>query len=308
MASNLFQLRSTSHLLQGSMKTCPNGESQFPTFLTRSDLQPCMSSWSFSRSDLLQLAFSHAQILVHRPFLINSLNSLSGQVQENGSGRLRHEEIRKNVQLCVDAATEITKHVNYINDAGELYSTLFLVSYYGFSAVVILYVFAIQRRTETPETCLDCFRLASQCHAQIESIATNGSLMQRYGVVLQELRLEVLRNNTYLAPVSNPRAGNCLTSNENNEILPVPYRRSQLRPEGGTSGSRLAVEQAAEGAPFCRSFPCFSRRTLQHDKLGTIRFTTDMILYLPHRSQVGLEILMRWFTTTPPIFGATAAT
>ncbi|KAL4412613.1 finger protein [Colletotrichum abscissum] len=80
-----------------------------------------MSSWSFSRSDLLQLAFSHAQILVHRPFLINSLNSLSGQVQENGSGRLRHEEIRKNVQLCVDAATEITKHVNYINDAGELY-------------------------------------------------------------------------------------------------------------------------------------------------------------------------------------------
>ncbi|KAK1469775.1 finger protein [Colletotrichum melonis] len=166
----------------------------------------------------------------------------------------------QSIQLCVDAATEITKHVNYINDAGELY-------------MVILYVFAIQRRTETPETCLDCFRLASQCHAQIESIATNGSLMQRYDVVLQELRLEVLRNNTYLAPVSNPRAGNCLTSNENNEILPVPYRRSQLRPEGGTSGSRLAVEQAAEGAPFCRSFPCFSRRTLQHDKLGTIRFT-----------------------------------
>ncbi|KAK1529665.1 hypothetical protein CPAR01_11977 [Colletotrichum paranaense] len=126
----------------------------------------------------------------------------------------------QSIQLCVDAATEITKHVNYINDAGELYSTLF-----------------------------------------------------RYGVVLRDLRLEVLRNNTYLAPVSNPRAGNCLTSNENNEILPVPYRRSQLRPEGGTSGSKLAVEQAAEGAPFCRSFPCFSRRTLQYDKLGTIRFT-----------------------------------
>ncbi|UQC84281.1 finger protein [Colletotrichum lupini] len=236
-------------------------------------------------------------------YLLDTVGSsafLSGHVQENGSGRLRQEEIRKNVQLCVDAATKITKHVNYINEAGELYSTLFIVPYYGFSAVVILYVFATQRRTETPETCMDCFRLASQCHAQIGSIATNGSLMQRYGVVLQELRLEVLRNNTCLAPISNPRAGNCLTSNENNEILPVPYRRSQLRPEGGTSGSRLAVEQAAEGAPFCRSFPCFSRRTLQHDKLGTIRFID--------KSQVGLEILMRWFTTTPPIFGATAAT
>ncbi|KAK1525938.1 finger protein [Colletotrichum costaricense] len=102
---------------------------------------------------------------------------------------VKHEEIRKNVQLCLDAATKITKHVNYINEAGELYSTLF-----------------------------------------------------RYGVVLQELHLKVLRNNTCLAPISNPRAGNCLTSNENNEILPVPYRRSQLRPGGGTSGLRLAVE------------------------------------------------------------------
>ncbi|KXH32491.1 finger protein [Colletotrichum nymphaeae SA-01] len=199
--------------------------------------------------DLLQLAFWHAQILVHRPFLISSLNSFSGHVQENGSGRLRYEGIRKNVQLCVDAAIKIVKHINHINDAGELYSTLFFIPYYGFSAVVVLYVFAIQRRTEAPETYLDCFRLASQCHAQIESVATKGSLMQRYGVVLQELRLEVLRNNTYLASVSTPLAGNGSTSNENNEILPVSYRRSQLSPEVGTSGSRLAVEQAAESAP-----------------------------------------------------------
>ncbi|KAF4785159.1 finger protein [Colletotrichum scovillei] len=171
--------------------------------------------------DLLQLAFWHAQILVHRPLLINSINSFSGHVQENGSGRLRYEEIRKNIQRCVDAATEIAKHINHINDAGELYSTLFFIPYYGFCAVVILYVFAIQRRTEAPETYLDCF----------------------------QLRLEVLRNNTYLASVSTPLAGNCSTSNENNEILPVSYRRSQLSPEIGTSGSRLAVEQAAEGAP-----------------------------------------------------------
>lgn len=47
------------------------------------------------------------------------------------------------------------------------------------------------------------FRLASRCHAQIKSIATKGSLMQRYGVVLQELRLEVLRNNNHLASVSS---------------------------------------------------------------------------------------------------------
>ncbi|KAK1658753.1 fungal-specific transcription factor domain-containing protein, partial [Colletotrichum godetiae] len=150
--------------------------------------------------DVLKLAYWHAQILVHRPFLLKSLSSIFSSGREKGTDylRLRHEEIRMNIQLCIDAAIEITKHINLINNAGELYSTLFFIPYYGFCAVVILYVFSIQRRVETPETCLDCFRLASRCHAQIESIATNGSLMQRYGVVLQELRLEVLRNNTYL--------------------------------------------------------------------------------------------------------------
>lgn len=113
----------------------------------------------------------------------------------------------------------------------------------------MLYVFAIQRRTESPETYLDCFRLASRCHAQIESIATSGSLMQRYGVVLQELRLEVLRNNTYLASCSTPRAGNLSTPNEDNENSLVSYQESQLDPGVGDSGLRLAVGRAAEGVP-----------------------------------------------------------
>lgn len=58
------------------------------------------------------------------------------------------------------------------------------------------------------------FKAGSRCHAQLEKIATKGSLMQRYGVVLQELRLEVLRNNAYLASVSTPQAnGESIESN-----------------------------------------------------------------------------------------------
>lgn len=79
--------------------------------------------------DVLKLAFWHAYILVQRPFLINSLNNLSGHGQEDDRLQMRHEEMRKNIQLCVDAATEITKHINYIKDAGELYSTLFVSCY-----------------------------------------------------------------------------------------------------------------------------------------------------------------------------------
>ena len=57
-----------------------------------------------------------------------------------------------------------------------------------------------------PDTYLAQFRAASTCHAHLERIATKGSLVERYGVVLQELRIEVLRNNGYLASVSTPLA------------------------------------------------------------------------------------------------------
>lgn len=62
----------------------------------------------------------------------------------------------------------------------------------------MLYVYAIQQRHAPPETYLPAFHAAVKCQAQISSIAIPGSLAQRYGVVLQELRLEVLRHNSHL--------------------------------------------------------------------------------------------------------------
>ncbi|KAF4975539.1 hypothetical protein FZEAL_7685 [Fusarium zealandicum] len=158
--------------------------------------------------DVLRLAFWHAQILVHRPFLLKSFTSLTGYERRGGNLLpARQLEMQENIKICIDAATRIIEHIDHINSAGELYSTLFFIPYYGFSAVVIIYVYAIQQRAELPETYSACFSLATKCHAQLESIATQGSLMQRYGVVLQELRLEVLRLNDYLASVSTPQAG-----------------------------------------------------------------------------------------------------
>ncbi|KAM5386529.1 hypothetical protein ACJZ2D_000492 [Fusarium nematophilum] len=166
--------------------------------------------------DVLKLAYWHAQILVHRPFLLKSFTSLANYGVNGELLSSRREEMQQNIKICIDAATQIIEHIDRIHAAGEFYSTLFFIPYYGFSAVVILYVYAIQQRAELPDTYTRYFRLASKCHAQIESIAIKGSLMQRYGVVLQELRLEVLRNNTYLASVSTPRAGGASVRGENN--------------------------------------------------------------------------------------------
>ncbi|KAK2743811.1 finger protein, partial [Colletotrichum kahawae] len=112
-----------------------------------------------------------------------------------------------NIKACIDAAMSIAEHSGTIDAAGEFYSTLFFIPYYGFSAVVILYVYAIQQRAEAPEKYSLCFQLASKCHSLYERNSVKGTLTQRYGVVLQELRLEVLRNNNYLASTSPIQAG-----------------------------------------------------------------------------------------------------
>ena len=66
----------------------------------------------------------------------------------------------------------------------------------------MLYVYAIQQRHSPLETYLPAFHAATKCQALITSIATTGSLAQRYGVVLQELRLELLRHNRQLASIA----------------------------------------------------------------------------------------------------------
>lgn len=191
--------------------------------------------------DVLKLAFWHAQILVHRPFLLKAFTTfandgLSGEASTSSVLASRRQEMQQHVTTCIDAATRITEHIDRIDSAGELYSTLFFIPYYGFSAVVILYVYAIQQRVEPPEKYLAHFKAASKCHAQIESIATRGSLLQRYGVVLQELRVEVLRHNHHLASVATPRPAT--DENDMGEQASLPAQGSHLEHDEIMAGQR----------------------------------------------------------------------
>lgn len=61
---------------------------------------------------------------------------------------------------------------------------------------MILYVFTIQKRHEPPHVYLPAFNAATKCQEHLSSIAMPGSLAERYGVVLQELRLEILRHHS----------------------------------------------------------------------------------------------------------------
>ncbi|KAF4874259.1 putative transcriptional regulatory protein [Colletotrichum siamense] len=155
--------------------------------------------------DVLKLAYWHAQILVYRPFLLKTFSAVD--TNDESFISTKQQQTQQNIKSCIDAAMSIAEHIDTIDSAGEFYSTLFFIPYYGFSAVVILYVYAIQQRAEAPEKYALCFQLASKCHSLYERNSAKGTLTQRYGVVLQELRLEVLRNNNYLASTSPIQAG-----------------------------------------------------------------------------------------------------
>ena len=81
--------------------------------------------------DVLKLAFWHATILVHRPFLLKTFTAFSGyeggaNEEQQVSSSSRTEELRRNIHTCVDAAVQITEYIDRISATGELYSTLFV--------------------------------------------------------------------------------------------------------------------------------------------------------------------------------------
>lgn len=102
--------------------------------------------------------------------------------------------------------------------------------YFAFCAVVVLYVYIIQERDSNPERYPQLFHSASKCQHNISNIASKGSLGERYGFVLEELRLEVLRNNHRLASHEDV-SGIIATS-----MLPNPNHPTRNAPQLGAQG------------------------------------------------------------------------
>ncbi|WDK22665.1 fungal specific transcription factor domain-containing protein [Colletotrichum graminicola] len=144
--------------------------------------------------NVLNLAYWHAMILTHRPFLLSNF----ARLQRNGKSRRRsvtHEdETEDSVRACLDAAMHIVETVNDLVQAGQLFRAFWFTSYFAFSAVVVLYVYTIQQRAAPAETWRAYFDAASRCQTQLATLADNEStLAARYCLVLEELRTEALR-------------------------------------------------------------------------------------------------------------------
>ncbi|KAK9465450.1 fungal-specific transcription factor domain-containing protein [Lipomyces arxii] len=170
-----------------------NWRQSLPAFLDPLRVQPSLLMSLLQRqSQMLTLAYSHAVILVNRPFLLPSFASLSPSAMQQRSSNLEHENA---VKECVSAALMVVELLDDLTEHAQFFSALWFTQYVAFCAVVVLYVYAIQCRSEGRPNWQQALEPAMKCQAQIKIAGEdNNSLACRYAVVLEELRVEVIRD------------------------------------------------------------------------------------------------------------------
>ncbi|RDW71701.1 hypothetical protein BP5796_07735 [Coleophoma crateriformis] len=156
------------------------------------DVDVSLLSMLFGRqSTVLRLAYSHAQILLNRPFLLRSFADLTRK--QTQSTTIDQDITAGSIKICLEGAMTITAIVNDLCETKQNYRALWFTHYYAFCAIVVLYVYTIRCKQDQPETWKHYFIAAERCQQQIcKSDKGKDSLLQRYNIVLEELRLEVL--------------------------------------------------------------------------------------------------------------------
>lgn len=91
-------------------------------------VDPSMFQPIFLRQrNVLNLAFWHAQILIHRPFLLNNFANLAnlGSTRQRQAGP-NAEASATHVKKCLDAAMSIVSKVDELHSTGQLYGTFWV--------------------------------------------------------------------------------------------------------------------------------------------------------------------------------------
>lgn len=86
-----------------------------------------------------------------------------------------------------------------------------ITAYFAFTATIVLYIYVIQKRACSPDVYGKYFVAASRCQSHLSAISEEGSLSQRYCLVLEELRIEAIRQVKRMhrgsqAPLQHPQA------------------------------------------------------------------------------------------------------
>ena len=166
---------------------------------------PVMDRW---RSQIQQLAHSHAVIYITRLFLLNDCDNVP------------QASVSTYVQKCIGAAEEIMTVVNSIARNKALIHGFWFTHYVCFCAITVVYIHIIKHHQGLPGDIsnkkLDSssklqylFSLAETCQQHLGKATSKSSPSRRYGIILEQLRLEVHRQ-----VVSNLRPGDDIETEE----------------------------------------------------------------------------------------------
>lgn len=161
--------------------------------------------------NVLNMTYWHAIILTHRPYILRSYAHHS-QPNQKDANCLHHDQ---NLKKCLDAAMMTVNTISEITESRQLFRAFWVclsipllnhangiqnTAYFAFGATIMLYIYVIQECASSPEIYSDYFAAASRCQSHISAIAEKGSLSERYSLVLEELRVEALRQTKRMHP------------------------------------------------------------------------------------------------------------
>jgi hypothetical protein len=161
--------------------------------------------------NVLNLAYYHAVLLVHRPFLLSNFASLAHT--DTRAGNLANTTTDKYIRELVEAAMGIAQIVDEMFQSSQIFRAFWFTQYYAFCAVVVLYIYRIQEHIVAPGKCEGFFSAGQRCQAQLNCLSDTDCLSKRYCLVLEELRLEAARQtkSTHL-PAATSTAVSSMTT------------------------------------------------------------------------------------------------
>ncbi|KAM5381609.1 hypothetical protein ACJA88_004684 [Fusarium oxysporum] len=146
--------------------------------------------------NVLNLTYWHAIILTHRQAVLNNF----ARISRNRRGSENDAATQESVQRCLEAAIQTVGLIDEMTDNGQMFRAFWVTAYFAFTAAMVLYIYVIQKWASPPETYSEYFTAAARCQSHMSTMVEKGSLSERYCFLLEELRVEALRQVNRMHP------------------------------------------------------------------------------------------------------------
>lgn len=194
------------------------------------------------RSRILQMAYSYAVIHTTRTLLFMDAKDVSLSAVPSAT-------VISYIQKCTAAAEEIMTIVDELANRATLIQGFWFTHYACFCAVTVIYIYMIRQhepsamvhvasqRMHDPTRLRYLFSLAETCQQHLGRVTSHSSRNRRYGVILEELRLEVHRRI-----VSHLRPSQPVESPDNKGAgYQYPLNQPSINSDGGVTHSNAST-------------------------------------------------------------------